>query len=143
MSEALHQVVVWGPEHGDGGSVVAVPSSRVFRTREAAFAYLPVHHAAVLVDKLTRIDGHRIDALEVEEAPRFEMTVQEVTAHALAIAATTTEARFVEAFSAYVADVVARESEPYEKVALFVHGMVEGLRETVAELMVYRGGGAS
>jgi hypothetical protein len=71
------------------------------------------------------------------------MTVQEVTAHALAIASATSKECFVVAFAAYVADVFAREREPYKKIALFVHGMVEGLRETLAELMAYRGGGSA
>ncbi len=74
---------------------------------------------------------------------RPEMTQEELAEHALAIATAQDEGQFVTAFAAYVRDVVTREKEPYEKIAGFVHGMVEGQRETLAELMRFRGGGAA
>ena len=54
-----------------------------------------------------------------------EMTFDEVATHAAVIATTKTEEAFVVAFAAYVRDVVERETDPYEKIALFVHGMLE------------------
>lgn len=69
-----------------------------------------------------------------------EMTRDEVTAHAVAIAMSQAEGQFVVAFAAYVKDVVERETDPYEKIALFVHGMIEGQH---AMLTKYRGGGAA
>ena len=69
-----------------------------------------------------------------------EMTLDEVATHALAIAAARTEEAFVVAFAAYVSDVIARETEPYEKIALFVHGMVEGHHEMITALVRCRGG---
>lgn len=72
-----------------------------------------------------------------------EMSRDEVTAHAIMIAAAETKEAFVAAFAAYVKDVIARESDPYEKIALFVHGMVEGQRETIAALVQWRGGGVA
>lgn len=71
------------------------------------------------------------------------MTYEDLAAHALKIAAAADKNQFVAAFGAYVQDVVTRESDPYEKIALFVYSMVEGQRETIAELMRYRGGGAA
>lgn len=55
-----------------------------------------------------------------------EMTFAEIAAHGLAIAAATTEAAFILAFADYVRDVVERETDPYTKIALFVHSMLEG-----------------
>jgi hypothetical protein len=72
-----------------------------------------------------------------------EMTQDEVVGHALAIAAAETKEAFVAAFAAYVQAVIKRETDPYEKIALFVHGMIEGQRETITELVRWRGGGAS
>ena len=72
-----------------------------------------------------------------------EMTQDEVCAHGLAIAAAKTEGEFVSAFAAYARAVVERETDPYEKIALFVHGMIEGQREMIVTLSRYRGGGAA
>jgi hypothetical protein len=71
-----------------------------------------------------------------------EMTRDEVMAHAVAIGAAQDEDQFVAAFAAYVRDVIERETEPYEKVALFVHGMLEGQYETLIGL-ARRGGGCA
>lgn len=71
------------------------------------------------------------------------MTTDEVMAHAVAIAAAETKEAFIVAFAAYVRDVVDRETNPYEKIALFVHGMVEGQREMIGELVRRRGGGTA
>lgn len=70
-----------------------------------------------------------------------EMTPGEIAAHALAIATTKTEETFVLAFSTYLRDVVERESDPYEKIALFVHSMLEGHREMIDALARCRRGG--
>jgi hypothetical protein len=56
-----------------------------------------------------------------------EMTFDEIAAHGAAISASRTDDEFVTALSAYVKDVVERETEPYTKIALFVRGMLEGL----------------
>lgn len=72
-----------------------------------------------------------------------ELTRDEVAAHAFTIAKAKTEEAFVEAFAAYVSDVVTRETDPYKKIARFVHGMVEGQQETYAELMRLRGSGVA
>lgn len=72
-----------------------------------------------------------------------EMTVDDLTAHGAAIAAAKTEEAFVLAFSAYVRDVVERETDPYEKIALFVHSMIGGAHEMIEALVRYRGGGSA
>lgn len=72
-----------------------------------------------------------------------EMTTAEVGAHTISIAAAETKETFVRAFAAYVCDVVQRETEPFEKISLFVHAMVEGQRETITTLTRWRGGGAA
>ena len=72
-----------------------------------------------------------------------EIALDELEAHAFAIAVAKTKEEFVTAFSSYVRDVVTRETDPYEKIALFVHGMVGSQREVIRELMQLRGGGAA
>jgi hypothetical protein len=72
-----------------------------------------------------------------------EMTTAELAAHALAIATAKTKETFVLAFSAYVRDVVERETDPYEKIALFVHSMIGGAHEMIGALIRYRGGGSA
>ena len=72
-----------------------------------------------------------------------EMTRAEIGAHALAIAAAKTEGAFVLAFAAYVRDVVERETDPYTKIGLFVHAMVEGQRVMFTELLRCNAGGAA
>lgn len=61
--------------------------------------------------------------------PAREMNIDEITAHGAKIAAAQTDAEFINALAAYVKNVVERETEPYEKVALFVHGMINGVLE--------------
>ncbi len=58
-----------------------------------------------------------------------EMTEDEIIAHGAAIAAAGTEDDFVKALSAYFKEVVEREADPYDKIALFVNGMLEGFRQ--------------
>jgi hypothetical protein len=71
------------------------------------------------------------------------MTEEDLLQHTLAIAAAKDKNQFVAAFAAYVKDCVERETDPYEKIAGYVHGMVGGMRETIAELVKYRGGGTA
>jgi hypothetical protein len=71
------------------------------------------------------------------------MTIDEITAHALAIATAKTQEAFVLAFASYVRDVVARETDPHEKIALFVHGMLEGAHEMIEVLARCREGGTA
>jgi hypothetical protein len=66
------------------------------------------------------------------------MTFEEVAAHGAAMSAARTEDSFVAALAAYVKDVVERETDPYNKVALFVNGMLEGMRTELLKLS--RGG---
>lgn len=72
-----------------------------------------------------------------------EITMDELAAHAVAIATAKTKETFVLAFSAYVRAVVERETDPYEKIALFVHSMIEGAHEMIEALMRYRRGGSA
>ncbi len=72
-----------------------------------------------------------------------EMTREEIAAHALKIATADDKEQFVAAFAAYVRDVVEREEDPYEKVALFAHSMVDGHRAMIVELSRLRGGAVS
>ena len=67
-----------------------------------------------------------------------EMTFEEVAAHGAAMAAARTEDSFVAALAAYLKEVVERETDPYNKAALFVNGMFEGMR---AELLKPSRGG--
>lgn len=76
----------------------------------------------------------------VSAAP-VEMSFAELWSHMITIASAKTKEEFVVAFAAYAQDVVARETGPYEKIALFVHSLVEGQREVIAELMQLHGGG--
>jgi hypothetical protein len=54
-----------------------------------------------------------------------EMTSDEIIAHGAAIVAARTADEFIRALASYVKDVVERETEPYDKIALFVHGMLD------------------
>jgi hypothetical protein len=84
----------------------------------------------------------QVGSTDAEEVASVELTRDEVVSHALALAAAETEEAFVKVFASYVRDVVERETEPYEKIALFVHAMVEGQRRTIAELVRLCNGGA-
>lgn len=70
------------------------------------------------------------------------MTMDDLAAHTVAIAAAKTKEAFVLAFSAYVRNVVERETDPYEKIALFVHSMLGGAHEMIEALVRYHGGGS-
>ena len=69
-----------------------------------------------------------------------EMTFEEVAAHGAAMAAARAEDAFVAALAAYLKEVVERETDPYNKAALFVNGMLEGMR---AELLRCSRGGSA
>lgn len=71
-----------------------------------------------------------------------ELTEAEIMVHGAAIAAAQTEEAFVAAFAAYARDVLARESEPHEKIGHFVHGLLEGSRAMMG-LLRSRGGGSA
>lgn len=71
-----------------------------------------------------------------------ELTEAELMVHGAAIATAQTKEAFVAAFAAYVRDVLARESEPHEKIGHFVHGLLEGSRSMTA-LLRSRGRGSA
>lgn len=75
--------------------------------------------------------------------PPEEMTLAELTAHGVAIATAKTKDAFILAFAGYVRDVIARETDPYEKIATFVHSLLEGAHEMIDVLARYRGGGTA
>jgi hypothetical protein len=79
--------------------------------------------------------------MNVTELP--ELSADELSAHASAIASASDEEQFVEAFAEYVRDVVERERDPYEKVAGFVFHMMAGMREVVEAIATSRGGGTA
>lgn len=70
-----------------------------------------------------------------------EISDDEVIAYAHAIMAAETEDQFVVTFAAFIKDVVAREPSPYEKIASFVHNLLEGQREAFAQWEKSRHGG--
>lgn len=69
------------------------------------------------------------------------MTSEDILRHTLQIAASASKDEFVAAFAAYVRDVVERETDPYEKIALFVYGVAGRYHDTIDELVKLRGGG--
>ena len=63
-----------------------------------------------------------------------EMSADEILAHGAMIAGSKTSDEFVRSLAAYFEEVVARETEPCNKIAMFVNGMLEGQHEAITKM---------
>lgn len=83
-------------------------------------------------EKITRfvhsmLETNRLLARPPEES--VELSVEEVEAHATALQEAENSDDFQDAFSAFAREVIARESNPHIKIAVFTHDLIQEVVE--------------